>query len=126
MKQSNAVVLKARTARSSPAGKTAACPRELRPHRQLAVAVRGHAVGPLPVLGRGAAVAGDDADVLALDVHVDAGHPGVDLVGEQALALFLDEGGPLVHRIPSGVGDAQAAPLQVAEEIPDPLDVYTE
>src|ERR1041385_3082624 len=42
---------------------SAPCAASLR-QLQLAIAARGHAVAPLAVLGRGAAVAGDDADAL--------------------------------------------------------------
>src|SRR5215216_3500481 len=53
------------------------------PQPQLLIPLRRHLVAPGAVRRRAAAVAGDDAPLLAFDVGIDAGHPGIDLVGQQ-------------------------------------------
>src|SRR6516162_11182235 len=54
--------------------------------RQLAISVGRHAIAPLAELGVAAAITHDPADLLALDIAVDARHPRVDLGEQQALA----------------------------------------
>src|SRR3954469_8827246 len=51
------------------------------PQPQLLIPLRGDLVAPGAICRRAAAVAGDDAGLLSLDVGVDAGHPGIDFVG---------------------------------------------
>ena len=67
------------------------------PQPQLLIPLRRHLVAPGAVGRRAAAVAGDDAGLLALDVGIDAGHPGIDLVGQQPHAERLDVIGPGFH-----------------------------
>src|SRR5712692_5736728 len=62
--------------------------------RQLAVAVRRHPFAALAKGGVAAAVAHDPADLLALDIAVDAGHPRVNLGEQQTLACRNDVVGP--------------------------------
>src|SRR6202048_1024118 len=62
--------------------------------RELAIAVRHHRLAALAELGVAAAVAHDPADLLALDIAVDAGHPRIDLGEQQALARRNDVVGP--------------------------------
>lgn len=45
-----------------------------------------HLIAPRAVRRGAAAIARDNAGLLALDVGVDTGHPGVDVVGQKALA----------------------------------------
>src|SRR6266404_9131228 len=52
------------------------------PQPQLIIPFRRHLVASCTVGRRAAAVAGDDAGLLALDVGVDPGHPGIDLIGQ--------------------------------------------
>src|SRR3954468_24930708 len=70
--------------------------REL-PQPQLLIPLRRDLIAPGAVGRCAAAVAGDDAGLLALDVAIDAGHPGIDLVGQQSLAECLDVIGPGFH-----------------------------
>src|SRR5829696_4474540 len=53
------------------------------PQPQLLIPLRRHLVAPGAVRRRAAAVAGDDAPLLAFDIGIDAGHPGIDFVGQQ-------------------------------------------
>jgi hypothetical protein len=62
--------------------------------RKLVIALRRHRVAPRPIGRRAAAVPGDDASLLAFDVGVDPGHPGIDFVGQQPDAKRLDVIGP--------------------------------
>jgi len=67
---------------------------EYLPQPQLIIPLRRDLIASCAI-GRGAAaVAGDDAGLLAFDVGVDAGHPGIDLVGQQPDAERLDVIGP--------------------------------
>src|SRR3546814_2261314 len=72
------------------------------------VAVPGDVVAPRPILRCGAAVARDDPGLLAFDVLVHAGHPAVDLVRQQSLALLLHEVGPLAHRSEEHTSELQS------------------
>ena len=68
-----------------------------------------------------AAVAGDDAGLLALDVGIDAGHPGIDLVRTAALAERLDVIGP--GSTPSGVASSRVSFVLHRERMSrDPVD----
>ena len=54
--------------------------------------------------GRGTTtVAGNEAGLLPRHIGVDAGHPGVDLVGQQARAQRLNMLGPCRHRRGGGL-----------------------
>src|SRR6266446_5287868 len=64
------------------------------PQPQLIIPLRRDLIALGAIGRRAAAVAGDDAGLLALDVGIDAGHPGIDLVGQQPLAKRLDVIGP--------------------------------
>src|SRR5438876_10091906 len=73
-------------ARAQPTGNLSR-PFEMRlSQRELAVPVCRHRIAVLAKGGVAAAVAHDLAGLLALDVAVDAGHPGVDLVHQQTFA----------------------------------------
>src|SRR5216684_5347193 len=58
--------------------------------RQHAISVGHHRFAMLAKGGVAAAVAHDPADLLALDIAVDAGHPRIDLGEQQALARRND------------------------------------
>src|SRR5258705_3851327 len=64
------------------------------PQPQLLIRLRRHLVASRPISRRAAAVAGDDAGLLAFDVGIDAGHPGIDLVGQQPNAERFHMIGP--------------------------------
>src|SRR5437870_13573015 len=53
---------------------------EMLPQPQLIIPLCRHLVASGAIRRRAAAVAGDDTGLLALDVGIDAGHPGIDLV----------------------------------------------
>src|SRR6266851_237200 len=61
---------------------------------QLTISVCRDGFATLAELGVAAAVAHDSADLLPLDIAVDAGHPRVDLGEQQALARRNDVVGP--------------------------------
>src|SRR6266699_5769553 len=63
-------------------------------HRDLSVAVRRHRFAARAKGRVAAAVAHDPADLLALDIAVDARHPRVDVGEQQALAVRDDVIGP--------------------------------
>src|SRR5437763_9479550 len=63
--------------------------------RQLLVAVCNNGIAVFAKGGMAAAVAHHLAGLFAFDIAVDAGHPRVDLVEQQALATRLDVVGPL-------------------------------
>src|SRR5205823_506647 len=56
-----------------------------------------HLVASGAVGRRAAAIACDDALLLARDVAIDPGHPRIDLIGEQARPERLDVLGPGLH-----------------------------
>ena len=62
--------------------------------REFPIAPVSRFVGTRAVGWSAAAVAGNDAGILAFHVSVDPGHPGIDLVGEQSDAARLDMVGP--------------------------------
>src|SRR5262249_27235163 len=66
----------------------------LQSERDRAIASRHYRLAALAKLGVAAAVAHDPADLLALDIAVDAGHPRVDLGEQQPLARRDDVVGP--------------------------------
>ena len=91
--------------------------------RQFLVAVCRHLVAARAV-GRGAAaVAVDDAGLFALHVAVDAGHPGVDLVGQQTDAQRLDVIGPGRHARFGGLQASQVMVSRVAQHTRHPIDI---
>jgi hypothetical protein len=68
--------------------------------RQFAISVCRDRVAALAKGRMAAAVAHDPADLLSLDIAVDAGHPRVNLGEQQALARRDDMVGPIL-RVPS-------------------------
>ena len=68
-----------------------------------------------------AAVAHDPADLLALDVAVDAGHPRVDLGEQQALARCNDVVGPGIGTRRGGLDAGQAAVAREADQPGHPI-----
>src|SRR5882757_2069773 len=89
---------------------------------QLRISLRRDRVAAFAVGRCAAAVAGDDAPLLALDVAVDAGHPGIDLVGEQPDAERLDMIGPAGGALGRGVEQGQAIGLREPQQAGDPVD----
>src|SRR5260370_6565298 len=77
--------------------------------RELAIFVRRRRFATLAELGVAAAVAHDPADLLPLDIAVDAGHPRVDLGEQQALARRNDVVGPGNDTRRGGLEAGQAA-----------------
>src|SRR6267378_2059544 len=84
--------------------------------RQLAVAVRRRRLAALAEFGVPAAVAHDPADLLALDIAVDAGHPRIDLGEQQALARCNDVVGPGSGTPCGGLDPGQAAVAREADQ----------
>src|SRR6266851_3655197 len=84
--------------------------------RQLTISVRCDGFAALAELGVAAAVAHDPADLLALDIAVDAGHPRVDLGEQQALARRNDVVGPGSGTRRGGLDTGQAAVEREADE----------
>src|SRR6516165_1400671 len=76
---------------------------------ELAIPGCRHSLAALAKGGVAAAVAHDPADILALDVAVDPGHPRVDLGEQQALARRNDVVGPGDGTRRSGLDAGQAA-----------------
>src|SRR6185436_19155973 len=92
------------------------------PQPQLIIPARCDFITPRAV-GRGAAaVAGDDARLLALDVGVDAGHPGVDLVGKQSSPERLDVIGPALSTLSRRLEPRQLPFLREPHQPGDPVD----
>src|SRR6516165_11611257 len=77
--------------------------------RELAKPGRRDPIAALAELGVAAAVTHDPADLLALDIAVDAGHPRVDLGEQQALARRNDVVGPGDCTRRSGLDAGQVA-----------------
>src|SRR5881275_1843316 len=71
-----------------------------------------HLVASGAVGGRAAAIARDDAPLLALDVAIDPGHPRIHLVGEQARRERLDVLGPGLHADAGGFQAGKAGALR--------------
>src|SRR5438034_482090 len=81
-----------------------------------------HLVASGAVGGRAAAIARDDAPLLALDIAVDPGHPRVDFVGEQARPERLDVLSPGLHACGGGFQAGEAVPLRKADQAGHPID----
>src|SRR6202023_4341811 len=88
---------------------------------QLAIPVRRGGFAVLAELGVAAAVAHDPADLLALDIAVDAGHPRVDLGEQQALARRNDVVGPGSGTGCGGLDTGQAAVAREADQPGRPI-----
>lgn len=70
-------------------------PRQALSQGEHAVAVRCHGVAMLAIGGMATAISHDPGFLLALDIAVDAGHPGTDLVHQLTLTEGQDVLGPL-------------------------------
>src|ERR1700732_2864357 len=83
---------------------------------QLTISVRRDRLAALAELGVPAAVAHDPADLLALDIAVDAGHPRVDLGEQQALARRNDVVSPGTGTRRGGLDAGQIAVAREADQ----------
>src|SRR5437868_6583902 len=81
-----------------------------------------HLVASGAVGRRAAAIACDDALLLARDVAIDPGHPRIDLIGEQARPERLDVLGPGLHTGGGGFEARKAGPLRKADQARHPID----
>src|SRR6266436_1440687 len=88
---------------------------------QLTISVRRDRLAALAELGVAAAVAHDSADLLALHVAVDAGHPRVDLGEQQSLARLNDMICPSGRTCRGGLNPSQAAVAGKADQLGDPV-----
>src|SRR6516225_9075208 len=88
---------------------------------QFAISLCGDRIAALAELWVAAAVAHDPADLLALDIAVDAGHPGVDLSEQQALARRNDVVGPRNGTGRGGLDEGQAAVASETDQPGDPI-----
>src|SRR5712691_3159199 len=88
---------------------------------QLTISVRRDGFATLAELGLAAAVAHDPADLLPLDIAVDAGHPRVDLGEQQALARRNDVVGPGNGTRRGGLDPRQAAVAREADQPGRPI-----
>src|SRR5260221_1977077 len=88
---------------------------------QLTISVRRDGFATLAELGVAAAVAHDPADLLPLDIAVDAGHPRVDLGEQQALARRNDVIGPGGGTRLGGLEASQAAVAREADQSGHPI-----
>src|SRR6266852_4877075 len=84
--------------------------------RQRAISVCHHRFAVLAKGGVAAAVAHDPADLLALDIAVDAGHPRIDLGEQQALARRKDVIGPGGSALSGGLDARHAAIVREADQ----------
>ena len=91
-------------------------------HRERAVALRRDGVAVLPVGGMAAAVAHDPGDLLALDIAIDARHPGSNFVHQLPLAQGVNVIGPFTDTGGGGFDARQATLLRVADHTGHPLD----
>src|SRR6266849_7144947 len=91
--------------------------------RELLISPQRHLVASRAVGGSTAAVACDDTGLLAIDVGVDTGHPGVDLVGEQADPKRLDVIGPCRHSRCRGLDAREAVFPRVADQTGYPINI---
>src|SRR6516165_1944529 len=89
--------------------------------RELAKPGRRDPIAALAELGVTAAVTHDPADLLALDIAVDAGHPRVDLGKQQALARRNDVVGPGDGACRGGLDAGQAALAREADQPGHPI-----
>src|ERR1700730_3025103 len=89
--------------------------------RQLTISVRHHRLAALAEFGVAAAVAHDPADLLALDIAVDAGHPRIDLGEQQALARRNDVVGPGSGTRRGGLDAIEAAVAREADHPGHPI-----
>src|ERR1700756_4105660 len=90
--------------------------------RELAVAIRRDGVAVLAIGGVAAAVAHNPGFLLPLDIAVDAGHPGADLVHQLALTQSQDVVGPFGDTGGGGLDPRQAALGCEPDQTGDPLD----
>src|SRR5207237_7583540 len=81
-----------------------------------------HLVASGAVGRRAAAIARDDALLLALDVAIDPGHPRIDLIGEQARPERLDVLSPGLHACGGGFQAGQAGSSRKADQARHPID----
>src|SRR6202047_2881957 len=88
---------------------------------QLTISVRRDRLAALAELGVPAAVAHDPADLLALDIAVDAGHPRVDLGEQQALARRNDVVSPGTGARSGGLDAGQIAVAGEADQPCHPI-----
>src|SRR6516225_2922648 len=103
------------------AGGSAWAPLSQLSQRQVAVSLRYDRLAALAELGVTAAVAHDPADLLALDIAVDPGHPRVDLGEQQTLARRNDVVGPGGGTRRSGLDAGQIAVAREADEPRHPI-----
>src|SRR5260370_7668092 len=89
--------------------------------RELAISVRRRRFATLAELGVAAAVAHDPADLLPLDIAVDAGHPQVDLGEQQALAGRNHVVGPDNGTRRGGLAPSQATVARQAHNPGPPI-----
>src|SRR5258707_1331217 len=89
--------------------------------RQLAVSVRHHRLAALAELGVAAAVAHDPADLLPLDIAVDAGHPGTALGEKKAFARRKNVVGPASGTRRGGLDAGQASVAREADQPGHPI-----
>src|SRR5260370_36979451 len=88
---------------------------------QLTISVCRDGFATLAELGVAAAVAHDPADLLPLDIAVDAGHPRVDLGEQQALARRNDVVGPAGGTRRAGLDAREAAGAREADHPRRPI-----
>src|SRR4029077_15179933 len=89
--------------------------------RQLPVAVRSDSLAALAKPGMAPAIAHDPANLFALDVAVDAGHPRVDFGEQQPLARLNDMIRPGGGRRRGSLDAGQAAVARKADQPGDPV-----
>src|SRR3982751_5669902 len=88
---------------------TIGCWCSLLSQRELAIARRCHGVAMLSIGRMASAVAHDPRGLLALDIAVDARHPGADLVRKQPLTQGQNVLGPFADTGGSGFDPGQPA-----------------
>src|SRR5712691_772921 len=88
---------------------------------QLTISVCRDGFATLAEPGMAAAVAHDPADLLPLDVAVDAGHPRVDLGEQQALARRNDVVGPAGGTRRGGLDASEAVVAREADQPGRPI-----
>src|SRR5215468_12624932 len=89
---------------------------------QFTIPIRRDFVAAGAIGGRAAAIARDDAGGFAFDIAVDAGHPGIDLVRQQADAERLDMIGPGRDTLRCRFQPRQLMIARVVDEPRHPVD----